>query len=118
MSEGINAQQLAEIRHEIEQINNLLKYLEPKTKQLANSIRQEITLLTNVLTFTRRMRLPDEVDAAIRKIQAIIGLLMQLRVAAIAAQAAMGPIGWALAIVSAAGVAVSVASFSMEISSH
>jgi hypothetical protein len=65
-------------------------------------IRTLERLLFRSLMLIRRLGLPDEVEKAIVRIQSLITVLRSLQIAAIALQAAEGPIGWATAIVSTA----------------
>lgn len=102
LSESLNAQTIRELRHEIEEVTRLLSEAEPKLKKSNAVLREQTQLLTAALALTRRMGLPDNVDGAIAKVQRFIFLAIQLRLALLSIQAAAGPYGWALALISGA----------------
>lgn len=77
--------------------------LEVNVQKAYENVRQLQTILYRTFALWRRAGLPEDVDEAISKIQQIISLLNQMRLTAIAAYTATGPIGWALALVGAAG---------------
>lgn len=68
-------------------------------RRLQSAAFQTIALL-------RKMGLPEDFDEAAQKIQMIISLLNQARLAAIALNAASGPTGWVLAGVGLAATGI------------
>lgn len=64
-------------------------------------LRRVQTLLYRTLGLIRRLGLPEDMEQAVVLVQRLISAMNQLRLAAIALQVASGPIGWALAAVSA-----------------
>jgi len=81
--------------------------LELNAAQLQTEVRKLELLLFRSLDLLSRLGLPEEIDAAITKIQRLVMTIRLLHSAIIAIQAASGPIGWALAGI---GIAVSVLS--------
>jgi hypothetical protein len=62
----------------------------------------------------RKFGLPEEVVAAIRKIQALTAAAYALAAAMVAVQAASGPYGWIMAGISGVSAVVSATEFVME----
>jgi len=81
--------------------------LEINVEEALTNIRRAQTLLFRTLALMQRLGLPENIQAAVTQIQRLISIMNQLRLAAIALQAASGPIGWGLAAV---GVATTIAS--------
>jgi len=71
-----------------------------------NSRRLE-TLLYRSISLLGRLGLPENIDAAIAKVQRLVMVIRLLHTAAIALEAASGPIGWALALVGVASALLS-----------
>lgn len=89
--------------------------LEVNVEAAYEDLRRLETILYRSLALMRRFGLPEEVDDAIFKIQRLIAMINMLRLTIAAFQATMGPIGWALAFVGAAGTALTVAETSVEL---
>jgi len=64
------------------------------------------TFLTRTLALMRRLGLPEDIERGAMVIQRFIMLLTQARLAALALQAASGPVGWGIAAVGVAGTAL------------
>ena len=64
------------------------------------------TFLTRTLALMRRLGLPEDIERGATVIQRFIMLLNQARLAALALQAASGPVGWGIAAVGVAGTAL------------
>lgn len=101
MSEGLNIQQITQLRMELEEILRLLRETEPKTRQTNESLQQQVSLVTAALSLTRRLTGDENVNRAVQKIQRLISSLIMLRAAALSATAAMGPWGVLLASITA-----------------
>ena len=64
------------------------------------------TFLTRTLALMRRLGLPEDLERGAIVIQRFIMLLTQARLAALALQAASGPVGWGIAAVGIVGTAL------------
>lgn len=82
--------------------------LEINVEEAYTQIRRLETVLYRSLSLLARLGLPEKVEDMIREIQKAIAILNQLRLTLIAVQAASGPIGWALAAISALSTAVTI----------
>ncbi len=60
-------------------------------------LRQVETLLYRSLALFGRLGLPENIDAAINKVERLVMVIRLLHTSAIALEAATGPVGWALA---------------------
>lgn len=69
-------------------------------EEALTNIRRAQTVLYRTLGLMRRLGLPEDMEVAVTTVQRLIMVMNQLRLAAIALQAASGPIGWAMAAVS------------------
>jgi len=76
--------------------------LEVNVEKAYENVRKLQTVIFRVMGLMRRMGLSEDIDAAINKIQTAITLLNQYRLTLAAAQAASGPLGWALLGISVA----------------
>ena len=88
--------------------------LEVNVDDLYQNIRRVQALIFRTISLLRRMGLPEEVDAAIVKLQRLITILNMARLTIIAYQAASGPIGWAMFAVGAAATIASAGDLIME----
>lgn len=88
--------------------------LELNVESAISSVRRLETLLFRTLGLLRRLGLPEDIEAAIVKLQRLVMVIRMAHTAIIAFQAASGPIGWALALVGLAAAAASTASMIME----
>lgn len=82
--------------------------LELNVEQTLGQVRQLETLLYRSLSLMRRLGLPEEVSQAIYVIQRLVMSIRLLHTAMIMLESASGPIGWGLALISAATAAVSL----------
>lgn len=64
------------------------------------------TFLLRSLSLMRRLGLPEDIQRGITVIQRFILAVNQARLAALALQAASGPVGWGIAAVGIAGTAL------------
>ena len=87
--------------------------LEVNVDEAYRNIRRLQTLLYRTLSLLRRIGLPEEVDAAIMQIQRFIALMNMLRLTLIAFETASGPLGWAMAGLSAATFLAAVDDFTL-----
>ena len=71
--------------------------LEVNVDKAVSDLHKYETVLYRVLGLWLRMGLPPEIEAQVRYLQRLIAILNQARLAALALQAASGPVGWALA---------------------
>jgi hypothetical protein len=78
------------------ELKTLLQETKVESTRTEATLRQEIALLTGVFALTRKMNLPDDVERQVTKLQKVITTLTLLRATALSAQAAMGPLGWAM----------------------
>jgi len=85
--------------------------LQVNVEDTLSQARRLQTVLYRGLGLMRRLGLPPEIDAAIAKIQRLIGILNTLRLTMIAVHAASGPIGWALALIGVATFALDFGDF-------
>lgn len=85
--------------------------LEVNVEEALTNIRRAQTLIYRTLGLMRRLGMPEDLNAAMITMQKLITVMNQLRLAAIALQAASGPIGWALAAVSIGTTAVTMMDF-------
>lgn len=83
--------------------------LEVNVKQAQEDLRKLQTVLYRTLDLMQRFTGKGNVSEAITKLQRMIAICNQLRLAFLAVHAASGPIGWALAIVGVAGFTISTA---------
>lgn len=83
--------------------------LEVNIQKGYEDIRRVQTLLFRTLDIIQRMSGSPELDVIIAKTQRLIAILNQARLTLLAFQTAAGPIGWGLAIVGLAGVALTFA---------
>lgn len=74
--------------------------------QAVTELRKFQTFLYRSIALAKRLGLPEDLDEMATKIQRITMLFNQARLAAIAFQAASGPLGWALAGVGMATTAL------------
>lgn len=81
--------------------------LEVNVEEAMTNLRRALTLLYRTLGLMRRLGLSENMEFAVTTMQRTIAVMNQLRLAALALQAASGPIGWALAAVGIAGTVVS-----------
>lgn len=99
---------ISDARRELEELKNELA-------EVHTSLRQEITLLTSLMSLARRFSGDENVNAVIRRAQQAIMTLNLLRITIMQAQAAMGPIGWAMLGISGVTTAFSVADLATEL---
>lgn len=85
--------------------------LEINVQKAYEDVRRLQTVLYRTLGLFDELGLPKDVRRQAREIQQAIAWLNQLRLAWIATQTAMGPLGWALAGLSIAGVFASGGGF-------
>ena len=85
--------------------------LEVNIEEALTSLRKLQTILYRTLAIIRRLGLPEDVNDAVMKIQMLIAIANQLRLAFIALSVASGPLGWALAGVGVAASFVAAGSF-------
>jgi len=89
--------------------------LEVIADDATENVRRLETLIFRTLGLLRRLGLPENIDAAILKIQQLVMTIRILHSAFIALQAATGPIGWLLgAVVLISGI-LSAGEFMMEL---
>lgn len=81
--------------------------LELNVEQAYANVRRLETLIYRSLALAGRLGLPENIDAAIAKVQRMAMMIRLLHTSIIALEAASGPIGWALAGVGLAGFAIS-----------
>jgi len=81
--------------------------LEVNVEKAFQNIRRLQTVLYRSISLARRLGLPEDIEEGIVRVQSLIAYLNALRLALIAVHMASGPIGWALAGIGIAGVAVS-----------
>lgn len=74
------------------------------------------TALYGILGILRRLGMPEEVDAAIIKIQRLIATLNMLRVALYSLEMASGPVGWTMAGIGIAGTVLSTGDLMYDMS--
>ena len=90
------------------------------TKAYDNLIKLEVAatkairVLNATTTLMRKLGLPEEASAAIRKMQALIIVAYGLAAAMMAVQAASGPYGWVMASISGASTVLGIADLAME----
>lgn len=85
--------------------------LEVNVEEAYTELRKLQTVLYRSLDIARKLGLPDDISEMASKIQRLIAITNQLRLALIALSVASGPLGWALALVGTAGAFVSAGSF-------
>ena len=83
--------------------------LEVNVEKAYEDIRKLEMLLYRIIGLFRRLGMPEDVEQAIIKVQKAIAILNMYRLTVAAAQAAAGPIGWALLGISVAQAMVSTA---------
>jgi hypothetical protein len=83
--------------------------LEVNVKEAAIELRKLQTILYRTLDLMQKFSGKGNVSEAIARLQKMIAITNQLRLAFIALHAASGPIGWALAIIGVAGFTISTA---------
>lgn len=81
--------------------------LELNVEQALDNARRLEILLYRSLALLGRLGLPENIDQAIAKVQRLVMTIRLLHTAAIALEAASGPIGWALALVGVASALLS-----------
>lgn len=81
--------------------------LELNVEQALDNARRLDLLLYRSLALLGRLGLPENIDQAIAKVQRLVMTIRLLHTAAIALEAASGPIGWALALVGVASALLS-----------
>lgn len=89
--------------------------LEINVDEAYRELRRLETLAYRTLSLIRRFGLPEDIEAAITRIQQLIAAINALRLALIAFEAAQGPVGWALAIVGGISAAFSFADVMYEV---
>ena len=89
--------------------------LEINVQEAYTNARQLQTILSRTAGLMRRMGLPENVDAAMMKLQRITATANAARLAMIAFTTATGPLGWGMAAVAIGAVAFSVADLAMEL---
>jgi len=90
--------------------------LEVNVEKAAEDLRKIQTIAYRVAGLLRRTGLlPKQIDDYMMKLQRAIMLMNQARLAAIAFHAAAGPIGWALAGVGFATLALDAGDFVMDL---
>ena len=82
--------------------------LELNIEGAIDNARRLETLLYRSIGLLGRLGLPENIDAAIAKVQHLVMVIRLLHTAAIALEAASGPLGWALALVGVASAALSM----------
>lgn len=82
--------------------------LELNVEAVIENTRRLETLLFRSLSLMGRLGLPENITEAIRKVEQLVMVIRLLHTAAIALEAASGPIGWALALVGAASAVLSL----------
>jgi len=76
------------------------------TSNVLRDIELLRTFLLRTLSLMRRLGLPEDIERSITVIQKFILAMNQARLAALALQAASGPVGWGIAAVGIAGTAM------------
>jgi len=74
--------------------------------QAVTELRRVQTFAYQTLSLMRKLGLPEDMEEAAVRVQRLIFVMNQARLAAIALHAASGPIGWALAGIGIAATAV------------
>jgi len=95
--------------------HNVVFNLNIDVQETVRELRSLETVLYRALGLARQFGLPEDVDAAITKIQRLIATLNLLRATFIATQMATGPLGWVSAGLGAATTAFSIADLAMEL---
>ena len=88
--------------------------LEVNVEKAYEDIRKVQTILYRTLSLIRRLGLPEDVEAAIVRLQRLIAVLNTVRLAIIALETASGPYGWAMAGLGLLTTAATVGDFIME----
>ena len=88
------------------------------TTKVLRDIQILNTVFNRTISILRKMGLPENIMQAITFIQRMIALLNQLRLTMLALQAASGPYGWTMALLSLAGTQLTAADMSLEVHSH
>jgi len=94
--------------------HNVSFNLEIDVSRTYDDLRKLETLLYRCTSLSRRLGLPEDINAAILRIQHMIMVIRLLHTAMVALEAASGPLGWGLAIVGGASAVVSMSDFMME----
>lgn len=89
--------------------------LELDVSRVYDNTRKLETLFYRIFSLLGRLGLPEEIDAAIYKIQRMIMTIRLAHTAIIAFQAASGPVGWALALAGGVTVALTASDFMMSL---
>lgn len=87
-------------------------------EQAENAIRNLETPFIRAMGLMRRMGLPENMDAAITKVQRMIMTLRTLHTLLIATQTVSGPLGWINLALSAGTTALVVGDFAQELMSR
>lgn len=95
--------------------HEIIYELEVDNSKARASLRQVETLAYRVIGLFRRIGLPENIDAAIQKIQRAIATIRLLHSSLVALEAASGPIGWALAITGIISAAWSTYDYAMDL---
>ena len=87
--------------------------LELDTSKLVDHSREMERVLFRALALAQRLGLPEDIDAAITKIQRLVMTVRLLHGALLAVEAAT-PYGWAMALMSIMGTSLTVAEMTHE----
>jgi hypothetical protein len=88
-------------------VQDITLNLELNVEKAYDNARRLETLFFRTLGLMRRIGLPEDISAAVYKIQRLIMVIRMAHTAILAFEAASGPIGWALAIVGISSAALS-----------
>lgn len=121
MSTGYTAGDIAQLRKDLDDLNQKIDELTPKLErapeQLSN-FRELEGLALRYLAITHKLGLPENAQQVINTLSRLIVLMRMTQRSIHALEIAAGPIGWLYALASVATTAFAVGDVLMEVQSH
>lgn len=88
--------------------------LELNVERALSNVRQLESVFFRALSLAQRLGLPEDIEQGIQKVQRMVMMLRLLHTTMIMVEAAT-PYGWAMALISVAGVSITAAEMTHEV---